>query len=57
MESTGNIEKNGYLGYWVQETKVGRKSFKYSIRGPVVDHKYACLVYFPIRHAFEHVNQ
>ena len=26
-----------------------------SIRGPVVDQKYACLVNFPIRHAFEHV--
>ena len=26
-----------------------------SIRGPVVDQKYACLINFPIRHAFEHV--
>ena len=31
----------------VQEAKVGRKSFKCSIRGPVVDQKYACLVNFP----------
>ena len=27
----------------------------FSIRGPVVDRKYACLINFPIRHAFEHV--
>ena len=27
----------------------------YSIRKPVVDWKYACLINFPIRHAFEHV--
>ena len=26
----------------------------YSIRKPVVDWKYACLINFPIRHAFEH---
>ena len=25
------------------------------IREPVVDQKYACLINFPIRHAFEHV--
>ena len=26
-----------------------------NIRGPVIDQKYACLINFPIRHAFVHV--